>query len=206
MRTVQKLALSTPRMLSPKNARALYMYTHTFTFTSAVHMIVGPHGGGLEGRQAHGKLEAHGGCGEKDGHSVREDDSRRDSRTVMRDGRSGEKNREMGHTGWSHGLLVRAHPWRAHVGRGRRWRRAPVVSVTSTQQGHRVPATLVRQRSRDRVACLASVSRTQPVPVTRRQGPSACARPAPVRQGWSTPRCVLDRPTQQIPVVQGQWE
>ena len=108
----------------------------------------------------------------------------------------------MGHTGWSHGLLVRAHPWRAHVGRGRRWRRAPLVSVTSTQQGHRVPATLVRQRSRDRVACLASVSRTQPVPVTRRQGPSACARPAPVRQGWSTPRCVLDRPTPQIPVVQ----
>ena len=82
MRTVHKLALSTPRMLSPKNARALY--THTFTFTSAASHE-GPHGGGLEGRQAHGELEAHGGCGEKDGHSVREDDSRRDSRTVMRD-------------------------------------------------------------------------------------------------------------------------
>ena len=99
----------------------------------------------------------------------------------------------MGHTGWSHGLLVRAHPWRAHVGRGRRWRRAPVVSVTSTQQGHRVPATLVRQRSRDRVACLVSVSRTQPVPVTRRQGPSACARPAPVRQA-PPDVCSIDRP------------
>ena len=26
-----------------------------------------PHGGGLEGRHAHGELEAHGGCGEKNG-------------------------------------------------------------------------------------------------------------------------------------------
>ena len=83
MRTVHKLALSTPRMLSPKNARALY--THPSHSQVQLHTRVGPQGGGLEGRQAHGELEAHGGCGEKDGHSVREDDSRRDSRTVMRD-------------------------------------------------------------------------------------------------------------------------
>ena len=42
-----------------------------------------PRGGGLEGRHAHGELEAHGGSGEEYGSCVRENDGRcRDSRAI----------------------------------------------------------------------------------------------------------------------------
>ena len=41
------------------------------------------HGGGLKGRHAHGELEAHGGCGERYGSRVRENDGRRDSRAMV---------------------------------------------------------------------------------------------------------------------------
>jgi hypothetical protein len=42
-----------------------------------------PRGGGLEGRHAHGELEAHGGGGEEYGSCVRENDGCRDSRAMV---------------------------------------------------------------------------------------------------------------------------
>jgi hypothetical protein len=53
-----------------------------------------PHGGSLEGRHAHGELEAHGGCGEKYGSCVRENDGCRDSRAMVCKERSGGGPRE----------------------------------------------------------------------------------------------------------------
>ena len=52
-------------------------HRHTFTFTQALHTPRRvPHGGGLKGRHAHGELEAHGGCSERYGSRVRENDGR----------------------------------------------------------------------------------------------------------------------------------
>ncbi len=42
-----------------------------------------PRGGGLEGRHAHGELEAHGGGGEEYGSCVRENNGCRDSRAMV---------------------------------------------------------------------------------------------------------------------------
>ena len=48
-----------------------------FTFTQALHTPRRvPHRGGLKERPAHGELEAHGGCGERYGSRVRENDGR----------------------------------------------------------------------------------------------------------------------------------
>ena len=51
-------------------------HTHTFTFTQSFtpRRI---HGGGLEWRHTHGELEAHGGCRERYGSRVRDNDGRR---------------------------------------------------------------------------------------------------------------------------------
>ena len=57
--------------------RAEITHRHTFTFTQALHTPRRvPHGGGLKGRHAHGELEAHGGCSERYGSRVRENDGR----------------------------------------------------------------------------------------------------------------------------------
>ena len=52
-----------------------HIHIHTNTFT--------PWRGGLEGRHAHGELEAHGGSGEEYGSCVRENDGCRDSRAMV---------------------------------------------------------------------------------------------------------------------------
>ena len=97
---------------------------HSFTFTHT-----SPQGGPARGRRTHGELEAHGGCGERYGRRVRENDGRRDSRAmVSKQGRSGGSAR--GHTGWSHGWSARVRAYQELARRGRRWG-APVVSVTS---------------------------------------------------------------------------
>ena len=52
-------------------------HRHTFTFTQALKTPrCVPHGGDLKGRHAHGELEAHGGCSERYGSRVRENDGR----------------------------------------------------------------------------------------------------------------------------------
>jgi hypothetical protein len=56
----------------------IHIHTHTFTPWRV------PRGGGLEGRHAHGELEAHGGGGEEYGSCVRENDGCRDSRAMVR--------------------------------------------------------------------------------------------------------------------------
>jgi hypothetical protein len=60
--------------------------THSHSHTH-IHTIAGtakvPRGGGLEGRHAHGELEAHGGSGEEYGSCVRENDGCRDSRAMV---------------------------------------------------------------------------------------------------------------------------
>ena len=55
----------------------IHIHTHTFTPWRV------PRGGGLEGRHAHGELEAHGGGGEEYGSCVRENDGCRDSRAMV---------------------------------------------------------------------------------------------------------------------------
>ena len=61
-----------------------------------------PRGGGLDGRHAHGELEAHGGSGEEYGSCVRENDGCRDSRAVCaRKVRGEDRDSARGHTGWS---------------------------------------------------------------------------------------------------------
>ena len=55
----------------------IHIHTHTFTPWRV------PRGGGLEGRHAHGELEAHGGSGEEYGSCVRENDGCRDSRAMV---------------------------------------------------------------------------------------------------------------------------
>ncbi len=56
--------------------------THSHSHTH-IHTMAGPRGGGLEGRHAHGELEAHGGSGEEYGSCVRENDGCRDSRAMV---------------------------------------------------------------------------------------------------------------------------
>ena len=61
--------------VSPVRVRN-HTQTHIHIHTRASHAKVGPAEGGLKGRHAHGELEAHGGCGERYGSRVRENDGR----------------------------------------------------------------------------------------------------------------------------------
>jgi hypothetical protein len=95
----------------------IHIHTNTFTPWRV------PRGGGLEGRHAHGELEAHGGGGEEYGSCVRENDGCRDSRAmVCKEGVGGGPREAI--TGWNHGWSARARVYQVLAARGRRWGRA----------------------------------------------------------------------------------
>jgi hypothetical protein len=111
----------------------IHIHTHTFTPWRV------PRGGGLEGRHAHGELEAHGGSGEEYGSCVRENDGCRDSRTmVCKEGVGGGPREAIpgGIMGGRRACVLTKCSQRAVEGGGERAR------GLGNQEGHRVTAAL----------------------------------------------------------------
>ena len=111
----------------------IHIHTHTFTPWRV------PRGGGLEGRHAHGELEAHGGSGEEYGSCVRENDGCRDSRAmVCKEGVGGGPREAIpgGIMGGRRARVFTKCSQRAVEGGGERSR------GLGNQEGHRVTAAL----------------------------------------------------------------
>ena len=110
------------RARSPPSCQKSHTDAHSHSHKPFTHQGGSRHGGGSKGRHAHGELEAHGGCGERYGSRVRENDGRRDSRA-----------RPYRVESWVVGAracLPSARKARSKVGES-----APVVSVTSRVNG-----------------------------------------------------------------------
>jgi hypothetical protein len=90
-------------------------FTHT-------RYTAGTHGGGLEGRHAHGELEAHGGCAARSMvvASARTTAAEIAARWCARKVRG--EDRERGHTGWSHGWSARVRAIRVLATASAYWR------------------------------------------------------------------------------------
>ena len=122
----------------------IHIHTHTFTPWRV------PRGGGLEGRHAHGELEAHGGSGEEYGSCVRENDGCRDSRAmVCKEGAGGGPREAIpgGVMGGRRACELTKRSQGAVEGGGAS---APVVSVTSRALGPPGDRGAGRPCSRDR--------------------------------------------------------
>ena len=111
-----------------------------------------PRGGGLEGRHAHGELEAHGGGGEEYGSCVRENDGCRDSRAMVCKEGSGGGRPARGHTGWSHGwsARVRVRAYRVASARNGRSVARSKVGESASCVGQWVGSVFFRAKSEKR--------------------------------------------------------